>query len=731
VSDRPGFLTRTLAGPTIALAAVTAATAVGMTRLFADWDYLRPMVLAVLGVHAACFLLRWARVPGWAAFPLGLMAALSCVGLAYHPETLALGLPTPTLIDALRLDLRLVFDQFPTAVAPVPSVGVFAVSAALLLAVCAVVADTFAFRAFGRLEAIVPAGLIFVFTSALGADRYRVQVTVLWLATALVCVAVLRAVHDHDDVAWLGRPRHDLAGAAVTAVLLAAVISFGAGFVAQRLPGAGEEPLVDTRNRIGDVTQVVSPLVDIRSRLVNRSDVTMMTVEASFASYWRVGGLSDFDGKVWRPVEQDLRSVDDLPSTPPMGTEINVQRITVGGLGGVLLPVAAEPIDATGRLRWADASGGLVVDGPALERGDTFDVASAVPRPGPDVLRATGSGSAPEGSLSLPPDVPREAYDLAVEVTAGQPTVYDRALALQLWFQNNFTYDLRVQLGHSDDAIREFLDIRRGYCEQFAGTFAVMARSLGIPARVAVGFTSGRETAPGRYQVLGRNAHAWAEVWFDGIGWVLFEPTPGRGAPGTEVYTQVPAAQDETAPGEPVQGTQGDQPTAPIEPSLTTVPGAITPATTVPAPAIDAAVAATTSVPVAPFVILGGITLAIAWFTAAPRLAARRHRPKDPSPLGRVDHAWRRTVDALQRAGGPSPAGATPTEYARRVERVMGIDGRSLRELARTVTTATFSPRGVDDIAATRSEVLAAELIAAAQGMQSGWARFVDRVTLR
>ncbi len=65
-----------------------------------------------------------------------------------------------------------------------------------------------------------------------------------------------------------------------------------------------------------------------------------------------------------------------------------------------------------------------------------------------------------------------------------------------------------------------------------------MARSLGIPARVAVGFTHG-VAANGSFTVLGKNAHAWPEVWFDQLGWVAFEPTPGRGAPGAEDYTGV------------------------------------------------------------------------------------------------------------------------------------------------------------------------------------------------
>ena len=70
-----------------------------------------------------------------------------------------------------------------------------------------------------------------------------------------------------------------------------------------------------------------------------------------------------------------------------------------------------------------------------------------------------------------------------------------------------------------------------------------MARSLGLPTRVVVGFTPGQLRADGLYHVAGLDAHAWDEVWFDGYGWILFDPTPGRGAPGAEQHTGALAAQ--------------------------------------------------------------------------------------------------------------------------------------------------------------------------------------------
>ncbi len=121
-------------------------------------------------------------------------------------------------------------------------------------------------------------------------------------------------------------------------------------------------------------------------------------------------------------------------------------------------------------------------------------------------------------------------------ITAGASTRYDRAIALQNWFRG-FTYDLSFRAGHSQTAMQEFLARRRGYCEQFAGTYAAFARVVGLPSRVAVGFTQGEQRDDGRYYVQGKHAHAWPEIYFDGVGWVPFEPTPGRTNPAAVQYT--------------------------------------------------------------------------------------------------------------------------------------------------------------------------------------------------
>ncbi|MCU1504266.1 MAG: hypothetical protein JWM12_3620, partial [Ilumatobacteraceae bacterium] len=627
-------------------------------------------------------------------------------------------LPTGNTIEFMRADLRLVWRQFPSAVAPVPSEGSFAMATTALLAACALLADTFAFRAFGRAESVVPAGVVFVFTSALGTDRDRVVVSALWIGAAIVVIAVLRFGHAREESAWMGAGRRTLRSVLPASLACAAVAALAAGVVAPRLPGASSHALFDTRNRGGDVTEVLNPLVDIRSRLINRANVEVFTVAATTGSYWREIGLEDFDGTTWQPLDNEqLRAADGQLASVGGGQTIQ-QTITIKHLGGKLIPTAFAPVlTDTSNLYFGYDTQTLLKPDPGLRSGDVIEVTSVRPNPSADALRQATVTGAPSALLyDLPGDFPDEARQLAREVTATGTNPYDKMVLLQNWFRTGFTYDLSVQAGNSDDAIRNFLRIRRGYCEQFSATFAAMARSLGIPARVAIGFTPGEySAADGLYHVYDRQAHAWPEVWFDGYGWMSFEPTPGRGEPGAEAHTGVTAAQDDTA------ATSGDG-AEPIDPSGIVVP--TTAATTGTLPAAPASTPITAPVTTVATSSGGGsfaangvamwvvvlVLLVLAWATFMPRVARATRRRRAQAPEDRVAAAWRRSCGVLRLVGAPAPGGTTPLEYSRLVERATGVDRYVVDELAQTVTYATYSPTAVNESTAERSEQLEHEI---------------------
>lgn len=729
----------------VALCGVTVCTAIGFCRIFADWAFLGPMLVVALGVHAAASLLRWLRAPGWIALPATAAIGFELMVVEFYRDTLRLLLPSSESISLLRVDLRLVWQQFPAAAAPVPSTGQFVVTVTLALAVAALLADAFAFRALGRAEAAVPTGVLFVFTAALGTERNRVPVAALWLGVSVVAVALLRRAHRDTQTTVLGPARARRWTGAVPAIVVCGALAAAAGaVVAPRLPGAGDQALLDT-SQSGDVTEVVSPLVDIRSRLVNRSQVQLFTVQSQQARYWRLTDLSAFDGTTWSLPDRPLVDVDGRFATVARDGGGLRQRIEINRLGGSLVPAAYSPAAAVGDgLAWVEDSGTLVAAGATLSNGQVIDVVSAVVDPPADVLRAATSDASPDpGDLQLPASFPADVTKLAAEVVGGATAPYERALALQDWFRTNFTYDLNVQSGHSDDAIRSFLRIRRGYCEQFAGTFAAMARSIGLPARVAVGFTPGTLEADGRYHVFGRNAHAWPEVWFDGVGWVSFEPTPGRGEPGAEGRTGVQPAQDDIAP---VATGTGDQTTTTVAAStvtsVATTDSTVEASPTDPAPELAPELIDASSDGGSgggggggawrgPSVVAGLIAVVAAWMTLMPIAIRRRALRRSASPDDRVIAAWHQAIGALTLAGTRPPDGSTPIEFAASAELEGRVDRRPVAELARHVTAAVYSPGRTDEETAERCDGLRQRIQHAASQVTPWRARLLARLDPR
>jgi transglutaminase-like putative cysteine protease len=695
------------------LTALTVVTALGLSRVFTDWEYLRPVLTVALVVHLVCFLLRQVRLPGVVALVLAAIVLAEVLCLVFYRSSMRYGLPTGTTWQYIRLDLRLVWAQFPTAVAPVPSTSPFAMVAALALGSVALAADAFAFRALGRAEALVPSAVVFIFTAALGIDRNRVVLTGAWLATAVAAVAVLRALHGSTGDGWLGRRRAATPSTLPAAAACAAVCALGAVLIGPLLPGAGQAPIIDARQTVDDDGAVLSPLVDIRARLVNRSDVEMFTVDAAIGRYWRLSGLSDFDGTTWTLTDADLVDTAGSFNDPAGPVQILQQYVVVGRLGGRLVPSAYEPVQvAQPGIGWQDETGSLLLADRPLARGQTFNIAANIALPPPEVLAAATSSSPPADDLfALPADFPVEVAQLARDVTADAATPYAQALALQSYFRDNFVYDIDVQRGHSDSAIVSFLRERRGYCEQFSATFAAMGRAVGLPTRVAVGFTSGELRSDGSYHVLGRHAHAWPEVWFDGIGWVLFEPTPGRGAPGSEAVTGVAAAQDtgDAATDQPASVTT--TPPTTVRPTGTTVPNR--PSTTTTVPTLPQAGSGNDGDgPGVGTWMLLGLALCGAWMVLMPTMVRRFTRVGD-TPSEQVVSAWHGAVGAVVAAGAQPPGGATPLEFARQAGASLDIDTRPLDELARFVTRAIYSPAGVAEPTALRAAVLRTQVVEA------------------
>lgn len=706
------------------LVASSLATVYGLCRVFPGWSFAPRLGLIAITVHGLGLVGRYRRWPLWLVAVASAAATAVLVAVIYHPTTTALGvLPTRATWDAAWQAVADSWSQFRVTVTPVPPDGGFGLSCALAIAGIAFVSDAFAFRAFGRAEAVVPGGLLFVIASSLGYDRLRLVSCAVWLVAAVTAVALLRAAHNEPSAPWLGagptRRVAALGGGALGAGLAAALLAVAIG---PRLPGADAEALVDTRNRAGDGTEVISPLVDVQARLVNRSNVELFTVVTDRPAYLRLTSLEAFDGSQWRQ-ERDYDDQDQLGSvTDTTGVR---QEIEISSLGSIWLPAAFSPaaIESTVDIRFNAESGSII-----RERGELFDgldytVVSQLPSATADQLGLSTSSAAPgEDYLQLPDDFPDAFRRQAAEITADAGSAYEQALALQNWFRSNFTYNQNVPRGHSERAMESFLNQREGYCEQFAGTFAAFARSLGLAARVAVGFTPGDIDEAGVYHVLGKHAHAWPEVWFDGIGWVLFEPTPGRGAPGSEAYTGVQPAQaggvltgtpDQAEPsgqgGQPVPVTSAPRATVPsVVQNDGEQPGGATGAATTTTIAPTSGVSGGTPPVLTAFLVVA--LAAVLWMLAMPTVVRAVRAGRSSGPSGRILTAWHDATVALAQAGAPRRPEETPIEHAERAWRMTGVDRHGLRRLAELATAAAFGARDPSDEAAEESARLAAEV---------------------
>jgi hypothetical protein len=167
-----------------------------------------------------------------------------------------------------------------------------------------------------------------------------------------------------------------------------------------------------------------------------------------------------------------------------------------------------------------------------LTEADSYSAFSRISSPGMEQLRAAGSDypDSIRRYLELPEELPARVLDLALSLTADQPTPYDRAVMLEAYLRQ-FPYSLEVPGPPPNrDAVDYFLfDLKTGYCDYYASAMVVMARAAGLPSRLVMGYSEGiYAQQEGYFVVRASNAHAWAEIYFPNIGWVEFEPTPSQ-----------------------------------------------------------------------------------------------------------------------------------------------------------------------------------------------------------
>jgi transglutaminase-like putative cysteine protease len=276
-------------------------------------------------------------------------------------------------------------------------------------------------------------------------------------------------------------------------------------------------------------------------------DAVVFTVDAQRPDFWRGETFDVWDGRAWTRSDQRARVLsragdavalmtDPLDDNARRGTEFRQTFRLEAGYSSVLFaapsPVRAE-VDRViaGRDDGTAFLPGRSIGGDGFGRGAVYTVTSRSLLATAEDLRAAGDDYGADvlrRYTQIPPSTPARVQDLAREVTAGIASPYDQIRALEAWLGANTRYSLDAPLSPEGvDVVDDFLfRSRLGWCEQVASSLVVMARGVGIPARLVTGFVPGeRDGLTGRFVVHERDAHAWAEVYFPGIGWQGFDPT--------------------------------------------------------------------------------------------------------------------------------------------------------------------------------------------------------------
>jgi hypothetical protein len=739
----------------LALALVSVAAGLSLGRVFDSGEFVLPVVGAALIPHAVGVLTRRRGWSPWVWLALVVGALVLYVGWALLGATTWFGLPRGDTLQELGDRLRDGWHVLRREPAPAPVTGGTELLAVLATWTVATVADWLAFERHTTLAALSPALVLFVWSSTLGTDEHEV-VTVAGFAVAAGLFLVVQNVAVLDRRrSWLVSSQPTRPHWIVPAVVLGVVALVVGILLAPALPGAGSDPVLDFGNRGperggggGSYSTTVPPLVDVGAKLRQPENTEMFTVRAAQPEYWRLTALDEFSsdgGGQWTlSAEGSDEVTTDIPEEGPPGTLR--QQYTIGGLGERWLPAAFDPVATDTPALQVIASGTLVADDPDGVQGLTYRAYSRLPPSAADVTDAQQAATARPVPRELRrylelPDIPSSIGDEARRVVdaRGATTPYAQAEALRDYFWGpDFTYDLTVDTGDGTDAISAFLRDHRGFCVQFASTYAVMARTLGIPSRVAVGFTHGDQDGDA-FSVRSHHAHAWPEIYLSGLGWThLFDPTPPADSNPQNQGSALPGDPQRASVSSPVATTAAPSPSP--TPTTTPVGGTgVAPTTVAPPP-----LRVSTDEPSSgrgPWVWLLVIALVAAVIVAVyvglvlAAKSRRRARRREAEPAAAVQGAWEEALDRLRDAHvEPDPA-LTPLELARRAPSYGATAAtRPLRTLARSYTIVRYGEGGASAEEADRAWTAVEELDAALDAdltRRERWRRRLDPSTLR
>jgi transglutaminase-like putative cysteine protease len=369
-----------------------------------------------------------------------------------------------------------------------------------------------------------------------------------------------------------------------------------------------------------------------------------------------------------------------VASGTPVSTVTTTITINPDDTGEAVLPIPYAPhqLHVDGPPGWRETAGTLMVYnfGAVMARLHYTVQSEEVNSQKADIQDLEAQGSIAQYGTYTGPDQ-RQLLRIADQVVGNAQTPLQEANRLERWFQSaNFKYSLKPDLPQTNWLVPFLETIRDGYCVQYAQAFAILAKSLGIPARIAIGYTAGKPGADGTWEVTTADAHAWPELYFPKYGWLRFEPTPsGSRGQGT---AEVP----NYGSGSPAGNTSSNSDVNPRGPGLGPTKGGLglngrqgynkdvhlaAGGTASAAKHASGTTGLAIAIPIALFLL-------IAW-PALTRLLTRRRRWLSASGDAATAHAaWRELTDDLEDYGLGCAPGETPRAVARRVTRQARLD---------------------------------------------------------
>lgn len=674
---------------TIAVGIAGLLSAVPLMQLTADARFLVGVLVVVLLLQGAAALVRRVTTHPW--LPLLAQSALLVLGLTLAAATHR----SPWHQLWSWRPVGLVFEEALAQMAE-QSAPMDANDAVLLVLVAAVgvvtiLIDLAFITARSALLAALPLLGGYTVATVVLVDPVRIGSLVAVCVGWLALLASRTVDHEQRWPRGLDRgpgTRLDLRGFSSLAVGLGVFAIATALLAGLAIPNTPQKLWPD-RGGTGTV-YLTDPNIELNENLRRPEDrqVVSYTTTAPGGVMLRSSALTRVDADGWHQIDMALQY--GFPARVPgvAGVEPNVTtQVSVGDFASAYLPSPYAPVrwDAEGQWRFDPAT--LTVLNIDQRTGAqalvnlSYTVQSLDSSPTAEQVVNAVAGLPPDGkaALEVPPDMPQVIADLAREITAAADTDGRKAVALQDWLRDTerFSYTLDAPPGTGYSSLVNFLTRDfAGYCVHFSGSMALMARVLGIPSRVAVGFTTGTQQADGSWLLTSHNMHAWPELYFSGLGWVRFEPTVSAG--GAPSWTELPGPVEETTP------------TAEPSPSPTTSPTTTTPKPDVPADEIDVPAQERPIGPGWPLGILGAVLVLVAPGLA--RIWLRRHRLGVTGSSGQVRGAWRELRATAIDLGLPWPE-ATPRQLAGQTWLGLDAEGRAaLLRLAVLTERLHYSP---------------------------------------